>query len=226
MQKVFETLFDIGYLSFVTSIGLRMLVKSKRESQYFLFGIMALTLAAGDSFHLIPRMIALNTTGLDDYKYALGFGKLLTSITMTIFYLILFKVWEKRYGVSNKNISGLVYLLSLVRIGLCIFPQNDWFNGNGPLIWRIYRNIPFLLLGFIIIFLYYKMAKKRGDEDFKFMPLTIILSFAFYLPVVLFEGSYPQIGLLMVPKTCAYIWTVLIGYFAMKKEKKYEKVFK
>lgn len=26
------------------------------------------------------------------------------------------------------------------------------------------------------------------------------------------------IGILMIPKTCAYVWTVLIGYFAMKRE--------
>jgi hypothetical protein len=27
-----------------------------------------------------------------------------------------------------------------------------------------------------------------------------------------------MIGMLMIPKTCAYVWTVLIGYKAMKKE--------
>ena len=26
------------------------------------------------------------------------------------------------------------------------------------------------------------------------------------------------IGMLMIPKTCAYVWTVLIGYKAMKEE--------
>ena len=27
-----------------------------------------------------------------------------------------------------------------------------------------------------------------------------------------------MIGMLMIPKTCAYVWTVMIGYNAMKKE--------
>ena len=27
-----------------------------------------------------------------------------------------------------------------------------------------------------------------------------------------------MIGMLMIPKTCAYVWTVMIGYSAMKKE--------
>ena len=40
----------------------------------------------------------------------------------------------------------------------------------------------------------------------------------FYIPVVLWADTIPMIGMLMIPKTCAYVWTVLIGYFAMKNE--------
>ena len=50
------------------------------------------------------------------------------------------------------------------------------------------------------------------------MWLTIVLSFGFYIPVVLWADAVPLIGMLMIPKTCAYVWTVLIGYNAMKAE--------
>ena len=50
------------------------------------------------------------------------------------------------------------------------------------------------------------------------MWLTIVLSFGFYIPVVLWADTVPAIGFLMMPKTIAYVWTVLIGYNAMKKE--------
>ena len=40
----------------------------------------------------------------------------------------------------------------------------------------------------------------------------------FYIPVVLWADVNPLIGMLMIPKTCAYVWTVLIGYNAMKAE--------
>lgn len=50
------------------------------------------------------------------------------------------------------------------------------------------------------------------------MWLTIVLSFGFYIPVVLWADAIPLIGMLMIPKTCAYVWTVLIGYSAMKHE--------
>ena len=61
-------------------------------------------------------------------------------------------------------------------------------------------------------------AKKNNDKVLRWMWLTIVLSFAFYIPVVLWADVVPMIGMLMIPKTCAYVWTVLIGYNAMKKE--------
>ena len=35
---------------------------------------------------------------------------------------------------------------------------------------------------------------------------------------LLWADTIPMIGMLMIPKTCAYVWTVLIGYRAMKQE--------
>lgn len=70
--------------------------------------------------------------------------------------------------------------------------------------------------------IFYKSQKEHKDKSFKYMWFTIFLSFAFYAPVVLYSQKYPNIGLLMIPKTCAYVWTVLIGYFDMKGER-YEK---
>ena len=89
---------------------------------------------------------------------------------------------------------------------------------NSPFAWAIYRNIPFTILGLLIIIIFYKKSREEGDLAFKNLWLTIVLSFGFYLPVVLFEKTMPLIGILMIPKTCAYIWTILIGYWAMKGE--------
>lgn len=97
-------------------------------------------------------------------------------------------------------------------------PQNDWLSAHPPLSWGIWRNIPFALLGLLILLLFYHSARQHQDRAFRFMWLTIVLSFGFYLPVVLFADTVPLIGMLMIPKTCAYVWTVLIGYRAMKKE--------
>ena len=40
----------------------------------------------------------------------------------------------------------------------------------------------------------------------------------FYLPVVLLSGVAPIVGVLMIPKTMAYVWIVLMGWKLYKKE--------
>ena len=214
-----ETLFDVVYLTLVITIGLRMIRGSQGNGQFRLFGIMAVVLGAGDAFHLIPRAVALCTTGLEHYTAALGMGKWITSITMTIFYVLLYYVWRQRYHIMGKSgLTAAVYVLAGLRILLCMMPQNQWLSADAPLSWGIYRNIPFALLGILVIVLFYRSAREQGDRAFGWMWLTIVLSFAFYIPVVLWADTIPMIGMLMIPKTCAYVWTVPIGYFAMKQE--------
>lgn len=219
MQAIMETLFDIAYLSTVITLGVMMIRRSKGVRQYMLFGIMAVVLGGGDAFHLVPRAMALCTTGLASYAAALGIGKLVTSITMTAFYILLYYVWRVRYHVSGKNeITVAVWMLSLARVMLCLMPQNAWTSLEAPLSWGIYRNIPFALLGLLIIVLFYQSSRAMNDRPFWNLWLTVVLSFAFYIPVVLFADSVPIVGILMIPKTCAYVWTVLIGFNAMKGE--------
>ncbi len=219
MQAVTETLFDTVYLISVITIGIVMIRRCKGERQFRLFGCMAVVLGAGDAFHLVPRTLALCTTGLDHYTAALGIGKLITSVTMTIFYVLLYYVWRLRYQVQGrKGLTAAVYGLAGLRILLCLLPQNQWLSAEAPLSWGIYRNIPFALLGLLVILLFYRSAKEQKDRAFRWMWLTIVLSFGFYIPVVLWADAVPMIGMLMIPKTCAYVWTVLIGYSAMKRE--------
>ena len=219
MQAIVETTFDVVYLITVILLGVRMMQRSTGNKQYYLFGVMAVVLGVGDAFHLVPRAVALCTSGLESFTTALGIGKFVTSITMTIFYILLYFVWRRRYAIHGKGgLTAAIFGLSALRIVLCLFPQNAWTSAQAPLSWGIYRNIPFTILGILIIYLFYREARVRNDKAFRNMWLTIVLSFAFYLPVVLFADQIPVIGMLMIPKTCAYVWTVWIGYQAMKEE--------
>ena len=137
---------------------------------------------------------------------------------MTIFYVILYYVWRLRYHVEGRNeLTIVMYILAALRIALCMFPQNAWTSANAPLSWGIYRNIPFALMGLMVIILFYQSSRQKQDKAFYNMWLTIVLSFAFYIPVVLFADTIPMVGMLMIPKTCAYVWTVWLGYSDMKK---------
>ena len=113
MQAIVEILFDAFYLVFVISIGIRMVKSCKNNPQFKLFGLMAIVLGAGDSFHLIPRATALCTTGLENFTFALGLGKWITSVTMTAFYVLLSSVWRDRYQIKGQqNLTVSVYVLA------------------------------------------------------------------------------------------------------------------
>lgn len=143
----------------------------------------------------------------------MGIGKLITSITMTVFYLILFDVWRERYQISGrKNLTRSIWALAILRIILCLLPQNQWLAYRQPLLFGILHNIPFAIMGVVILVIFAQESKKTGDRVFRFMPLAIALSFGFYLPVVLFSGSAPAAGMLMIPKTMAYVWSVSMGW--------------
>lgn len=219
MQSVVETVFDAAYLITVITLGILMIRRSGQSRQFRLFGWMAVVLGGGDSFHLVPRAVALCTTGLENFTVALGIGKWITSVTMTVFYVLLYYVWRQRYCVKGLNsLTAVVYVLAGVRVVLCMMPQNQWLSADAPLIWGVYRNIPFALLGLVVIVLFFHKAREKEDRAFRWMWLTIVLSFGFYIPVVLWADAFPLIGMLMIPKTCAYVWTILIGYRAMVRE--------
>lgn len=219
MQAIMEPIFHVVYLTTVITLGLKMLTNSKSNEYFKLFGAMSVILGLGDSFHLIPRIYALLTTGLENHAASLGFGKLVTSITMTIFYLILYNIWKKRFDIKDsKKLDITMYILAAVRIILCFFPQNQWFINNPPVSWGIYRNIPFAIMGIIMIYLLYSYGAKNKDRDYKNLGIAVTFSFAFYLPVVLWASENFFVGMLMIPKTLAYVWVVLIGYKEFKKE--------
>ena len=210
-QAIAETIFDICYLGFAIFTGATMLLRGQ-GSLVKKAGWMTFLLGAGDSFHLVPRSWALWTTGLEANAAALGFGKFVTSITMTIFYLILYYIWREYYHIhGRRGLTAAIWGLAAVRIALCLLPQNRWLSYRQPLVYGVLRNIPFAVMGLIIIVLFAQEVKRTGDWAFRFMPLAVALSFGFYLPVVLFSGTVPAVGALMIPKTLAYVWVVIMG---------------
>ena len=220
-QALAESIFDALYLTFAIVIGIYLITKGGKGSLVQRFGIMAIVLGAGDSFHLVPRAISLWTTGLEANAAALGIGKLITSITMTVFYLILYYIWRERYQIQGRKcLTITMWVLTIVRVALCAFPQNQWLSYEQPLLWGILRNIPFAIMGILLIVLFAQEAKRANDRVFRPMWLAITLSFLFYIPVVLFAEKIPLIGMLMIPKTLAYVWVVVMGLNLYRQTKK------
>lgn len=204
-MKYGESTFDILYLLFAIISGCVLVYRAKNQKEK-LMGFAALLLGCGDAFHLVPRVLNYFADG--DFTAALGIGKLVTSVTMTVFYLLLYYIWLEQYRVRKKqSVEILLWILAAVRIILCLFPQNGWLSNGGNMTWGIIRNIPFVLLGAAVCCLYFQ--KRKEDRIFKPVWLYILLSFLFYIPVAAGVGAIPMLGMLMLPKTVCYILMII-----------------
>ena len=215
MPAIGETVFDILYLIFAFCAGIVLLLRAKGRKDILFFGLMTILLGAGDSFHLIPRVI--NYWSDSDLTVMLGIGKLVTSVTMTVFYLLFEFARRKRYMIQGqKVIMKSIWILFVLRIVLCCFPQNGWTSKDPSFLWAIMRNAPFFFIGIITVVMWYMSAKH--DKALRFAYLAVLLSFLFYFPVVIWSQDIPLIGMLMLPKTCMYIWLIVMFLRALKQE--------
>ena len=213
-MKYGESTFDIIYLLFAVISGIIMLVKAEKKTGK-LMGLATLILGLGDAFHLVPRV--LNYFVEADFTAALGIGKLVTSITMTLFYVLVYYIYLGYFKQEeNKKITIAVWALTMVRIALCLLPQNGWKENSADMTWGIIRNIPFTLLGLLIVALFYQKRKQPGR--FKSVWLLVLLSFAFYIPVAIGAGKVPILGMLMLPKTVCYMLLIRLFLLAVMKD--------
>ena len=204
----FEVVFDVLYLLIAAYLGADML-RNHTGTVGLLSGIMALVLAGGDAFHLIPRMVVAVSGNKEQLNRLLGVGKFVTSVTMTFFYVLLWVIGIMLFTPELAQ-GWTVAVLSLagLRIILCLFKQNGWTNLKPSVRWAMLRNIPFLLLGAMTAFLFGAHSHFVGSLEY--MWLAITLSFVFYVPVVVGAYKNPKLGMLMIPKTCMYIWMLLM----------------
>ncbi len=217
-MKYGESTFDILYLLFAIVSGCVILIRARSRTER-LMGLSALILGCGDAFHLVPRV--LNYFSQADMTAALGIGKLVTSVTMTLFYVLFYYVWLGYFGAKeDKRVTCAVWVLAAARIALCAFPQNGWLQNSSDLTWGIVRNVPFVILGAVICLLYF--SRRNGSRRMRAVWLYILLSFLFYIPVTVGAGALPMLGMLMLPKTVCYILLILTFLLAVLKDRQRE----
>jgi hypothetical protein len=214
-MKYGESAFDVLYLVFAITAGIVMLVRAKKKPGK-LMGAAALVLGLGDAFHLVPRV--LNYFIEADLTAWLGMGKFVTSVTMTVFYLLVYYIFLGYFKKKeNQWFSLAVGALAIVRIILCLLPQNGWLENVSDVKWGVIRNVPFAVLGAVCIVLWFIERKKSGI--LKPTWLLILLSFLFYIPVAVAAGLVPMLGMLMLPKTVCYIVMIALFLTAVLKKR-------
>jgi hypothetical protein len=92
-------------------------------------------------------------------------------------------------------------------------PANQWNNVVPPQPWSLYRNLPLMLLGLGVAYLMLRDALAGRDKPFIWIGVMILISYACYAPVIFFVQRMPIIGMLMIPKTMAYLGIAVLAYW-------------
>jgi len=178
-------------------------------------------LALGDTGHVGFRVLGYAIGDLDARVPVMGFeigllgwGTLATAITVTLFYILLLFAWRARFDGEFGWFGYLLFAAAALRFSFMINPANDWNSLVPPQPWAIVRNIPFFIIGAGVTYLILRDALKANDRPFFWIGISIIVSFACYIPVIMFVQKVPMLGMLMIPKTVAY---VVIGFIAYKE---------
>ena len=201
MPDIMEAIFDAGYLIFDLIAGILFFVFSKENPLFILYGVLTLTLCGGDAFHLVPRIIRAVHGSSEKIKRQLGIGL-----------QVLLYVWKLTFPELNApaTVEAMIWISAIIRIVVCFLPQNNWCTDDGNMKLSILRNAVFAVTGIGVIILYAISGNANGYHMTR-MVAAIIISFGCYLPVTLFSKTKPKVGLLMIPKTCAYMWIIAMG---------------
>lgn len=215
-----EVIFNIAYLLVIWGIVVVMAVKQNQVTPQnrslakcviWAFALLAL----GDSGHVGFRVIAYARGGLEANPVLVGVGALSTAFTLTIFYMLLVDVWRLRFQKRLGWFGWFLLAAGVVRLVVMLFPQNEWWQVTAPYNWSLLRNSFLVIQGLGVMALILGDAARTNDRTFRWIGIMIALSYFFYAPVILWAQWVPILGMLMIPKTCAYLGVAFIAYRAL-----------
>jgi len=216
-----EITFNILYLITIWLIVFQMY--SNRENLNasvkkigILFLLSFFMLALGDTCHVGFRVLAHFNGGIDSNSKLVGIGALATAITITFFYMIFAEIWHARSKRSRNYIWWGLIIIGLIRLLILIPSDNHWESAVPPFGWSLSRNIALILQGIPVAILMFIHGKKENDKLMLSISYLILISFVFYFPVILFVRDIPLIGMLMIPKTLAYVVMAFMSYDLFK----------
>ena len=222
-----EILFNVTYLIVVWGFVIAMLrrrssLPPETRSYAGLFAWAFGLLALGDTGHVGFRVWAYARGGLETTIDILGaqiglvgLGALSTAVTVTLFYVLMLLIWKRRFRKPLGWFGTLLLAAAVLRLAIMVLPQNQWNNSVPPLPWSLIRNVPLAIQGLGVAYLILRDARGAGDRTFELVGYMILVSYGFYLPVILFVQSAPVLGMLMIPKTMAYVAIAWLAYIRL-----------
>jgi hypothetical protein len=220
LRQGIEIWFDIGYLLTVWVLVVLMFLRRSRVAgrnqavakrvlwAFFLLGL-------GDAGHVGFRVFAYLNGGLEQHVTLVGSGTLATAVTVTFFYMVMLDAWRVRYKRTFGWFEWSLVVVGIVRLALMVPSSNQWASLVSPMPWSIIRNIPLVIQGLGLAYLLFLDSGRAVDHPFRAIAWMILVSYACYTPVILFAARVPLLGMLMIPKTCAYLAVAFIAYWAL-----------
>ncbi len=224
MRMWIEVSFNLTYLIVVWGLVIAMWRNQSRVSPANLpvarrFMWAFALLALGDTGHVGFRVVAYALGGLDVRAAVLGIpvsligvGAVATAVTVTFFYVILLDIWRLRSRQPLGWFGWTLLVATLVRFVIMALPQNEWYRVDPPQPWGVLRNVPLIVLGLGVAFLILRDAFDAQDRTFAWMGMMILVSYACFTPVILWSSQVPLLGMLMIPKTMAYLVVAFLAY--------------
>ncbi len=227
MRMWVEVIFNIGYLIAVWTLVIMMARRQHAVAPedhavakrvMWAFALLAL----GDTGRVGFRVLAYSLGGLEAQPIVLGvpislvgIGALATAITVTFFYMLMVDIWRLRYNKPLGIAGWFLLAMGVFRLVIMLFPQNEWSQTVPPQPWGLIRNLPLMIMGLGVMILILRDAYRTNDRPFKWIGWCILASYAFYTPVILWVQQVPMLGMLMIPKTLAYVAIAVIAYRAL-----------
>lgn len=224
MRMWVEVSFNVVYLIAIWGLVVAMwrrqplvMTESDRLPELIMWAFALLAL--GDTGHVGFRVLAyalgdLGTTFpvLGHEVGLVGLGALSTAITVTLFYVLMLEIWRVRFDRSYNWFEYLLLTAAGVRLLIMALPANRWNNVVPPQPWSTLRNVPLMVQGLGVAYLILRDARTAGDETFQWIGALILVSYVCYMPVIFFVQRAPIIGMLMIPKTLAYVAMAVLAY--------------
>ena len=218
-----EIIFDLLYLATIWTFVALMLKKranlleeNKKIGGLFIWAFFLLAL--GDTGHVGFRVLAYATGGLEANPALVGVGALATAVTVTFFYMLVAEIWRVRFKRKKDWMWWGLMAVGMIRLVIMIPSQNQWTSVVPPFNWSLARNIPLMIQGIGIAILLLRDAVRHNDRMVKWISAMIFVSYLCYTPVILFVQKVPMLGMLMMPKTLAYVAVAVIAYGMFRKK--------
>lgn len=217
-----EIIFDVLYLLAIWLLVILMWNRraylndeTRKVGQLFIAAFFLLAL--GDTGHVGFRVVAYARGGLAANPSLVGMGALATAVTVTFFYMVVAEIWRVRFGKPRNAFWWSLIIIGFIRLIIMIPAGNDWGSAVTPLNWSLARNIPLMIQGLAIAVALLVSGIRAHDRMSIWVGIMIFVSYAFYTPVILFVQKIPLLGMLMMPKTLAYVAVALIAFRLFRK---------